>query len=114
MTVPGTNGNENNGETPGTLNLGPFYVPESRNEITYEDAEKNKVTEQQYRFTLKLDDTKTDATAPDFDLVIENLKALFRNTHVIININMTEGDVKVYAEIQDWNHKYANGWVTEQ
>ena len=92
----------------GTLDLGPFYVPESRYERTYEDA-KGTVKEQIYGLTLELDDSRIQFD----DVPISNLKALFRNTSVVITITMSEGDVEIYAEIQGWNRKSANGWVTE-
>lgn len=115
VTTSGEEGKEGYTEEPGKLELGPFYVSESRWEETYKDVGGNDVTEQIYRLTLGLIDQKPDATAPEFeDVVISNLKALFRNTSVVITITMAEGDIKIYAEIQDWNHKYANGWVTDQ
>ena len=112
-----------NEDTPSTLSLGPYYRPESRNLKetnlnTVEEDGDNEATnpnEQMYYLTLSLKDTAPGETPPEFtDVPISNLKALFRNTCVIINVTMRDGDVEVYTEIQDWNHKYANGWVTEQ
>lgn len=107
---------------PGKCSLGPFYLPESRNEVTYDTTVKDengqditqKVTEQIWYLTLRLHDTTSLPGAnPLFDMVpISNLKALFRNTSVIIDITLREGDVEIYAEIHDWNEKFANGWVT--
>lgn len=115
---------ENEGEddetiTPGVKTLGPVYIAESRNyrdpNINQDESETtDELTgDQTFYLTLKLTDTG-GTTPPDFEnLVVPNLKALFRNTHVIITINMTEGDIEVYAEIADWNKKYTNGWVSE-
>lgn len=108
-----------NEETPSTLSLGPYYRPESRNlketNLNTVEEDGDSEAEQMYYLTLLLEDTALGETPPEFtDVPISNLKALFRNTCVIINVTMRDGDVEVYAEIQDWNHKYANGWVTEQ
>ena len=112
FTVPGVRDSQN-GEA-GIYTAGPFYVPESKNFL--DPITNTSFSYQMYYLTLLLqdtDDTK-QALAPDFtDVNIPNLKALFRNTSVIININMEQGDIEVYAEIAPWNHKSINGWVTE-
>lgn len=93
-------------DTPGELLLGPYYFPESKSSEV-QDAR------QVYRLTLNVND-ESAKTGPEFEQIpIENLKSLFRNTCVIINITMREGNVDVYAEIADWNRKSANGWVIE-
>ena len=105
-------------ETPSTLSLGPFYRPESRNLKetnlnTVEEDGDNEATnsnEQMYYLTLLLEDTNERKFE---DLLIPNLKALFRNTCVIINVTMRDGDVEVYAQIHDWTEQKVNGWVTE-
>lgn len=82
------------------LQLGPYYLPESK-------------SEDNYYLTLVLKD-ETVENQPEFeDVIIDNLKSLFRNTSVIINITMSEGDVEVYAEIFPWTRRLANGWVVE-
>lgn len=92
------------------LQLGPYYLPESKSKET---NNVNDVTEYNYYLTLDLEDKMVE-NKPEFKNVkIDNLKSLFRNTSVIINIIMSEGDVEVYAEIADWNEKSVNGWVTE-
>lgn len=103
---------------PGELSLGPYYLPESRQEETYKVIDEGKeVTkkEQRYYLTLGLhDESQNSSKDPKFEKVqISNLKALFRNTYVIINIKMSEGTVEAYAEIAPWNKKSINGWVTE-
>lgn len=106
ISVPGM-GEEGN---PEKLQLGPYYLPESKSK----DANiVNDVTEYNYYLTLDLEDKMVE-NRPEFKNVkIDNLKSLFRNTSVIINITMSEGDVEVYAEIADWNERSVNGWVTE-
>lgn len=101
---------------PSTMTLGPFYAPESRNTYTYRDETTDKeITVQRYGLTLGLHDTSTLAGHdPVFNnVVIDNLQALFRNTCVLIKITMSAGEVEVYAEINPWNIKTANGWLVE-
>lgn len=110
FTVPGVLDSQN-GEA-GVYTAGPFYVPESKNFL--DPITNTSFTDQMYYLTLLLQDTDDTKKAPDFtDVNIPNLKALFRNTSVIINISMEQGDIEVYAEIAPWNQKSINGWVTE-
>lgn len=102
----------------GELYLGPYYFPESRHMVSENTKdEKNQditITYQQYVMGLKLHDTAVDsATSHDFDeaLVIENVRSLFRDTCVLIQVTMREGDVEVYAEMADWVHKEVEGWA---
>ena len=93
-------------DSPSKVSFGPYYRPESK-KLKNADG-------QEYYLTISLDDTVEGKQAPKLeDLLISNLKALFRNTCVIINVTMRDGDVEVYAEIADWNKKKANGWVVE-
>ena len=101
---------------PGTLFLGPCYVPESFNPFTYQDENTGEdVSGQRYFLTLALHDVNTTpGLDPTFNNVaIGNVRALFRNTCVVIKVNMSEDDVEVYAEINPWNIKTANGWLVE-
>lgn len=106
--------------TPGEVVFGPYYLAESRNMVTFteknEDNQDVTVTRQQYNISVTLNqDNQPNSQIPDFTNVnIENLQALFRNTNVVININMYQGDVEVYAEIKEWSEKFANGWVVKQ
>lgn len=105
------------------LTAGPFYRPESRHEVTvkktvrdeYGKDVETEVAEQRYTLTLRLHDvTQSSEEDPIFeDVVIENLRALFRSTRVVINVTLRQGNVEVYAEIAPWNKKKANGWVIE-
>lgn len=100
----------------GELYLGPYYFPESRFLITYKD-ENNKdvlISAQQYTLGLHLHDTDVDSsTSNDFkeDLVIGNIRSLFRDTCVLIQISMRDGDIEVYAEMAPWEHKEVDGWA---
>ena len=102
---------------PSTLTVGPFYVPESFNRFITDTGEGNEedAIQQRYYLTLGIHDvTSLAGRDPVFENVtIDNLHALFRNTCVVIKINMSAGDVEVYAEINPWNVKTANGWLVE-
>lgn len=110
---------------PGKYTVGPIYVPESKYLPQYNESENGKSEEgesdntedanvQFYYLTLGLHDTGAGKVAPEFkDVVIPNLKALFRNTYVIINVKMSEGVVEAYAEIKPWTKKEAYGYVVE-
>lgn len=106
---------------PGTLTLGPFYLPESRNIARKSqnnigaETGSQETDSQQYYLTLGLHDVEQ---LPEYDpkfekQPIDNLEALFRNTHVKINVVLRQGNVRVYAEIAEWSPKSANGWVVE-
>lgn len=101
--------------TPETYTAGPFYVPESKVNSYYPDSSKDEREYQRYYLTIGLKDSVTEnKDVPEFnDVEIENLNALFRNTCVIINLVMRQGDVEIYAEITPWIVKKVNGWVTE-
>lgn len=124
FTVDGASKKEENGEeiiTPGKHSTPVYYLPESANyvrlgadaEAEQTPGEEEEDEEQRFYLTILFKDTGP-STAPIFENVaIPNLKALFRNTYVIINITMSEGDIEVYGEIAPWNLKTANGWVNE-
>ena len=117
IPVPaGTLDEETEEITPQSLVLGPFYAPESWNTFTYTDeTTKEVVTVQRYGLTLGLHDVNSlPESDPVFENVtIDNLHALFRNTCVLIKVTMSSGPVEVYAEINPWNTKTANGWLVE-
>ena len=94
------------------VTVGPFYIPESKN-MVQKDDEGKPIKEQEYYLTMELEDTLSENPPLQFYEIISNLKALFRNTYVIINVKMSQGDVEVYAEIAKWEHKSINGWVIE-
>lgn len=125
--VDGATSTEENGETvvtPGKHSTPVYYIPESANFIISDgDGENNSgdgdgngdnaTKEQRFFLTILFEDTG-GSNAPAFnEVAIPNLGALFRNTYVIIDVNMSEGDIEIYAEIAPWNEKSANGWVNE-
>ena len=81
-------------DIPGELVFGPYYYPESG------PTTIGNFTG--YFLTLGLLDTgKNDS--PEFENVqIGNIKALFRDTHVVIYVRMSEGTVDIYAEMKPW------------
>lgn len=108
---------------PGKHSTPVYYLPESSNFIRLgsdltdstpgEGDGDSEAPEQRFYLTILLEDTGP-SNAPLFkDVAIPNLKALFRNTYVIIDLTMSEGDIEVYAEIAPWTPKTANGWVNE-
>lgn len=104
---------------PGFHSIGPFYLPESKNIVSRQTTDEetgDTTTEyyQEYYLTLDLEDTVDGKTAPLFiDNPLPNLQALFRNSYVIINVTFEQGDIEVYAQINPWNVKEVNGWLTE-
>ena len=108
------------GVTPGIVNFGPYYVPESKNLITYTSKDENNndvvVTEQAYYLTLGLSqDERPGSQIPSFtNVAIENLRSLFRNTNVVITVNLNQGNVEIFGMVADWTEKSANGWVVKE
>ena len=75
-------------------NIPFFYLPESKN--IKEDATDG---EQEYQLTIKV-----DGRDEPFVSTLPNLKALFRNTHVVVNITLYKTleigvDVIPYSEV---------------
>ena len=73
--------------TPGTA-TGVFYLPESRNM-------KSGATDDEQEYTMSV---SIDGVADPFVFALPNLKALFRNTNVIVNITMTK-DLQFIVEV---------------
>lgn len=99
-----------------------FYLPESihyrlPDDVTSSDSESDneeKEEQQMYYLTINLEDLGGGGKAPKFENVpIPNLNALFRNTFVVIQMVMGQGDIMIYAEIAPWNIVSSNGWVSE-
>ncbi len=74
-----------------------FYLPESKNLI----ESTGRYGEQKYDMTLNLTDEYGDRMT--FNVAFDNLKALFRNTNVVIEVTMydrkVEVDVIPYSEV---------------
>lgn len=70
-----------------------FYLPESKSLKTdiYDG-------EQEYTLTLKIDGISTP-----FVCKLPNLKALFRNTHSVINITMFTNEIRFKIDVEPWS-----------
>ena len=113
-TQTGEDGEEVEVINGGTYIAGPYYATESMNLVDPEEGSTSPDPYQAYYLTIEFEDTAEGEEAPEFSHVaIDNLQALFRNTYVIISFKLNKGDIEVYAQINPWNQKSANGWVTE-
>lgn len=81
-------------------NVPVFYLPESMNP-------KAGATdgEQEYKMTINIKEGEEEAKVKSFSFTLPNLKALFRNTHVIVNITLLNDmeivvDVIPYSEVK--------------
>lgn len=130
FTVPAAKKEEVEGVetvTPGKYSTQVYYLPESGNiesqgennpgqsDTSDENQNSQEPLEHRFYLTMLFQDTAvTPSTPPEFkDVAVPNLKSLFRNTYVVVNVTMSEGEIDVYAEIAPWNEKTANGWVSE-
>ena len=90
-----------------TVTFGPYYAPESKS------LKSNG--EQTYTLVLKL----TDVTSKDKERILSRelsfVTALFRNTHVVIDITLEMGYMHVYGEIRSWkDDNTVYGMLTEE
>lgn len=95
---------------PGSADLGPFYSSEGLALINASD----KTGTQQYTLQLKLTDHKSGTEEVSLSRVLPNLEALFRNTHVIVNVGFSEGYMHIYGEIAPWSENDVYGKATEE
>lgn len=117
-------------EIPGNTILGPYYLPESGFNNNYQYPYKDKdnkditITANGFLMYFKLKDTFSDSIYEWYNVldnnnqpvpsIIENIGSLFRNTHVIIKVVMSEGlplVEGVYAEIVPFNPVNSWGYV---
>lgn len=107
--VPGV-GTEGGQEEPEytTVTFGPYYYPESKSLRNLSEPNGAQV----YKLNLEL----TDGTGKDQSLSreISFVSALFRNTHVVIDIILEMGYMHVYGEIQGWSSNNVFGTLTEE
>lgn len=114
-----------------TTEIGPFYLPESRNMVKEEDPEKQGILEgdeqddeaelvEQYTLKLKMRDENIKVDDPSLVKVmraetkLSNLKSLFRSTSMLITITLREGGVNIYGETVPWNKKVFYGYVKDE
>lgn len=108
--------------------FGPFYLPESHHivEETIEpdddDPSATPVTQlvEKFMMKIKMRNAKTEQSSTSFAEVkvaeseISNMKAMFRNTSIQINIKLHQGGVSIYAETVPWNKKVFYGYVKDE
>lgn len=81
-----------------TTVLGPYYYPET------------KFDNYTMSFTVK----EAEEVAKVFDNnPVTSLKSLFRSTHVVINVELSQLEVMVYAEIEPWKEIDFKGYLEE-
>ena len=89
--------------------FGPYYAPESK---TLKSA-SNPNGAQTYTLVLEL----TDGTGEQIQLTRELsffVTALFRNTHVVMDITIEMGYMHIYGEIRSWKENDVYGSLTEE
>ena len=94
----------------GSLAVPVFYKPESLNL----SANGKGIISQSYSVKMKV---QAEGSEEEVELTrsLSNVKALFRNTHLILNIEFSEGYMHVYGEIAPWSLlDMVNGFVTEE
>lgn len=84
---------ENKDPELGELLKGPYYFSESSNILT------SGTTQQQYYLSLNIQDKENNFT---ISRQLPNAKALFRNSHLDIEVNMAKGATDIYVEIKAW------------
>lgn len=93
---------------PGQLIIPTFYRPESRNIVSnarYPDT-------QAYILQLEVEDQNGTVT---LSRTLSNVAALFRNSHLVLDIVFEEGYMHIYGEIVGWNMlEQVNGYVNEE
>lgn len=85
------------------------YLPESLN---IENIEKEK--RQVYKVAFKVHDENDSELFTSEAMEIESLKSLFRDTHVIVNVDMYDSMVEIYCEMSPWNYVTFQGFVKQE
>lgn len=95
---------------PDRKSWGPFYLPESKN-ILPVDAGSEK---QSYTLTFRIHDDSKDEDIVLSGVEIDTLKSLFRATHLILNVELYDQGVEIYAEIAPWVFQPFWGYVQQE
>lgn len=82
---------DNNFSKPGITSVPGFYLPESRNIKTGATD-----GEQEYSMSISIDGRENP-----FVFKLANLKSLFRNTHVLINVKLSKNNV-INVSVKNW------------
>lgn len=94
-------------DNPSTLSVGPYYMPESINLTEAGSAD------QAYYLSFRLRDAQEAEYTWLPDNVLENVKALFRATHVVVTVEFNEKDISIYSQIEPWKPVFFHGYLTE-
>lgn len=105
---------------PETLKL-VLYYPESRNMVKKtvynpETLQYEEIDAQGYyaRFRVSEAANSENVLATDW-IEIDKVQALFRNTHVVVDVDLHENLVEIYSEVSPWKESDpVNGFVTEK
>lgn len=93
---------------PGQATFGPYYAPESKSL----KSAANPDGEQSYTLVLEL--TDGTGTAQHHTRELPYVAALFRNTHVVIDITLEMSWMHIYGEIRSWKDNNVYGTLTEE
>lgn len=99
---------------PDKIQIGPFYLPESKNLEELEELEEKEVLEQIYSLNFKIYDEAEDDTQELKGYKLTTLKSLFRGTHTHITVELFEKAIDIYAEIVPWEFKSFKGFVQQE
>lgn len=104
-------------ENPSVLSV-VTYQPESKNYVTKqvynnETKEFEEVTYQAYTLQIFAKDEGAEEMAESEVLEIDAAKALFRNTHVFVDVDIYDSMVEIYCQIQPWDYSSYKGYLQE-
>lgn len=105
---------------PSSLKVGPFYLPEGKQPYSpdpddlIDPDDPPQAGDHRYTLTFKVHNRGTETVYTIEGNVINNLKAFFRATHVVITAEFYENNVEIYAEISPWIKRLFLGYVQEE
>lgn len=79
---------------PTECSKGPFYIAESK----YQSSNGSQA------YTIKLEIRQDDNTVKTFTKSLDYVKSLFRNTNVVISVDISAATENIYVEILKWNY----------
>lgn len=94
---------------PDRISFGPFYLPESKNPASGVSDES-----QRYCLNFRIHDDSKDDDVYLEGYEIDTLKTLFRGTHIIMEVELYDQAVEVYAEIAPWEFQPFWGYVQQE
>ena len=98
-------------QVPGEEKLHTVYLPECKN---IPESNLKSGNSQSYTLSLEVVDKNTEEITL-LSRTLSNVKALFRNSHVVIDVVFSEGYMHVYGMVMDWgSNPVVNGFVIEE